>query len=177
MELQKVLKRIKNLDTNIEKSYKKDVKQIIETILKDYDVFYKNTSDKVSLDEFNDIFTEKEIQICLGISKNGNKCCRKPQLYSDYCKIHFYLEFNKKLNEKLNEKSNNQNIITIIDENNTTDKYNEIKEKTNMEKIFIEDAFYYKDDNYIYDVSNLNKVGYIQNEEFFLTDDPFILGI
>lgn len=172
MELQKLLKRLKNLDNNVDNAYKKDIKQVIETILKDYDVFYKNTSDKVSLDEFNDIFTEQEIPICLGISKNGNKCCRKPQLYSDYCKIHFYLEFNKKLNEKLSEKSNENNII-IINENN--EKTN--MEKTNMEKIFIKDSFYYKDNHFIYDVSDLNKVGYIENEEFFLTDDPFILGI
>ena len=100
MELQKLLKRFKNLDSSLEKAYKKDIKQIIQNILEEYDVFYKNTSDKVTLEEFNNIFTEEEDPICLGISKNGNKCCRKSQPHSNYCKMHFYLEFNKKLNEE-----------------------------------------------------------------------------
>jgi Fe-S-cluster containining protein len=171
MELQKLLKRFKNLDSSLEKAYKKDIKQIIQNILEEYDVFYKNTSDKVTLEEFNNIFTEEEDPICLGISKNGNKCCRKSQPHSNYCKMHFYLEFNKKLNE--------ENNIFIINKN--VEKTEILNKGTlpsiDMEKIFIEDSFYYKDKEFIYDTSNFNKVGYIQNEQVFLTDDPFILGV
>jgi hypothetical protein len=181
MELQKILKRFKNLDSSLEKAYKKDIKQIIQNILEEYDVFYKNTSDKVALEEFNNIFTEEEDPICLGISKNGNKCCRKSQPFSEYCKIHFYLKFNRKLNKEENNifiinENDNKNVekIELLKESTFTD---DINRRQDMEKIFIEDSFYYKDKEFIYDTSNFNKVGYIQNEQVFLTDDPFILGI
>ena len=47
-----------------------------------------------------------------------------------------------------------------------------------LEKTFINDSFYYHDKSFIYDKESLEKVGYIENEnDFILTDDPFILEI
>jgi hypothetical protein len=104
MELQKISKRFENLQDHLEKAYTKDIKEIIKNVFKKYDILYKNTSEPVLFDSFlnNFLFSVKEeIPICLGISQNGNKCCRKSQPYSNYCKIHFYLEFKNK-NEKKN---------------------------------------------------------------------------
>ena len=147
---------------------------------KKYDILYKNSNNTVKYKEFLDHFIngleDKKENICLGISQNGNKCCRKAQDNSNYCKVHFYLEFrNKEDNQK-------RDTIFIINENNKDNKF-DVK-KQNLQKVFIEDSFYYKDDKFIYDTFknpdgtiNYQKVGYIENNELILTDDPFILGI
>jgi hypothetical protein len=49
-------------------------------------------------------------------------------------------------------------------------------DKCNLETKLIDDTFYYMDKNYIYDRDTLEKVGYISDNEFILTDDPFILN-
>ena len=180
MELQKISKRFKNLEEHLKKAYKKDVTEIIMEIFEKYDILYKNSNNTVKYKEFLDHFIngleDKKENICLGISQNGNKCCRKAQDNSNYCKVHFYLEFrNKEDNQK-------RDTIFIINENNKDNKF-DVK-KQNLQKVFIEDSFYYKDDKFIYDTFkntdgtiNYQKVGYIENNKLILTDDPFILGI
>lgn len=186
MELQKISKRFENLQDHLEKAYTKDIKQIIENVFKEYNILYKDSSEPVSIETFlnNFLFSVKEeIPICLGISQNGNKCCRKSQPHSNYCKIHFYLEFKDKENRKLSEKNFTQEIFIIDKKDTNTENLKD------LEKIFIEDTFYYKDNQFIYDTINFEKVGYIDigidndidnsndNGKFILTDDPFILGI
>jgi hypothetical protein len=175
MELQKVSKRLEKLRDNLEKAYTKDIKQIIENIFKEYTILHKGTCDTVSEELFLNKFLfnmKEQVPICLGISQNGNKCCRKSQPYSNYCKTHFYLEF-KKRNDTVNDTVNdNDNDIVIYKCNNQN-----LENKENLEKIFIEDAFYYKDHQFIYDTEDYEKVGYIDTEGVsILTDDPFILG-
>jgi hypothetical protein len=185
MELQKISKRFENLQDHLEKAYTKDIKEIIQNVFKEYDILDKNTSDPVSFDTFLNKFlfsVKEEIPICLGISQNGNKCCRKSQPYSNYCKIHFYLEFKNKVNNKLLENNSTEGIFIIDKQNNEKDTNTENTENIkNLEKIFIEDTFYYKDNQFIYDTVNFEKVGYIDNvngnDNLILTDDPFILGI
>jgi hypothetical protein len=173
MELQKISKRFENLQNTLEKAYKKDIKEIIQKVFTEYDICYKNTSESVEMDTFINHFlfnSKEEIPICMGISKNGNKCCRKPQSNSNYCKIHFYLHFN--------QKTHVENHIYIIDEHKEIKKDDKLeKDLKNLEKIFIEDTFYYKDNEFLYDINNFQKVGYIENDQPILTDDPFILGI
>jgi predicted transport protein len=178
MELQKISKRFENLQDHLEKAYTKDIKEIIKNVFKKYDILYKNTSEPVLFDSFlnNFLFSVKEeIPICLGISQNGNKCCRKSQPYSNYCKIHFYLEFKNK-NEKKNSLENTSTIEYINKEKQEV----EIENVKDLEKIFIEDSSYYKDNQFVYNTT-FEKVGYINNdngnEKPVLTDDPFILGI
>jgi hypothetical protein len=175
MELQKISKRFENLQDHLEKAYTKDIKKIIQDVFKEYDVFYKGTSDTVSDETFLNKFlfnVKEQVPICLGISQNGNKCCRKSQPYSNYCKVHFYLEFKNK-QSKQNEQSDSV-IFVINKESKETFENKEIFE--NKEKIFIEDSFYYKDNQFIYDTLTFEKVGYIDNTDTpILTDDPFIL--
>lgn len=174
MELQKISKRFENLQDHLEKAYTKDIKEIIQNIFKEYDILYKNTSEPVLFDSFlnNFLFSVKEeVPICLGISQNGNKCCRKSQPYSNYCKIHFYLEFKNK-----NKKNSLENTSTIEYINKEKQEV-EIENIKDLEKIFIEDSFYYKDNRFVYNITNFEKVGYINNDTPVLTDDPFILGI
>ena len=109
---------------------------------------------------------KEQVPICLGISQNGNKCCRKSQPYSNYCKMHFYLEFRNKKSEK---SICNESICIINNKQN-------LENKENLEKIFIEDSFYYKDPHFISDTTTFEKVGYIDTVGApILTDDPFIL--
>ena len=169
MELQKISKRFQNLQDHLEKAYNSDIQKIIQDVFKEYDIFYKGTSDPVSDETFlnNYLFNVKEqVTICLGISQNGNKCCRKSQPYSNYCKMHFYLEFRNKKSEK---SICNESICIINNKQN-------LENKENLEKIFIEDSFYYKDPHFIYDTTTFEKVGYIDTVGApILTDDPFIL--
>ena len=110
---------------------------------------------------------EKENQsenICRGISKNGNKCCRQSSENNEYCKTHQYLSFRQIVNEP---KVDNLFII----ESNSFDR-----DTKNMELQLIEDSFYYVDNFFVYEKETLKKVGYVENKEYILTDDPFILN-
>jgi hypothetical protein len=49
------------------------------------------------------------------------------------------------------------------------------KDKSLQQK-FIDNTFYYVDDEFVYDKETYEKVGYKQNNEYVLTFDPFLLG-
>ena len=122
----------------------------------------------VGKNKFKSIFQNTNISICKGISKNGNKCTRKASDNSKYCKTHNYLSYREQLNNKSDDITEN---VFVIEKNNSYDNL----DIENMDLKLINDSFYYTDNNYIYDKDSLTKVGYIYNNEYILTDDPFIL--
>ena len=96
-------------------------------------------------------------------------------VYSKYCKIHNYLSFKEPEHDP--EPIYQQTIFVISDKGNGNDKGNgKGIDKSNYKKQLIDNSFYYIDDSFIYNTSTLEKVGYIENNEFILTDDPFILN-
>lgn len=169
MELQRLCKRMNTLNSSVERAYTKDITSIIEDLFFEYDIYYKDTTTTVPKDiilrKFLSIF-EKEIETktCIGISKNGNKCCKTAQVNSNYCKIHKYLEFKENL-----EKSQ-ENLFVISD----TQKNTHI-DIENMKKQVVDGSVYYVDLSFIYDTNTLERVGYVDNDKYVLTDDPFVL--
>lgn len=179
METQRLIRRIRNLPMNLERSYLNDIGNIIDKILEEYDIFYKDTEEKVKrgilLNKFKiDLLDKQEETIfCAGFSKNGNKCINKTFEDSKYCKRHHYLTFR----DQFNETAIKQDIVVLNNSNN------ESKTKINIDNLktkMIDDTFYYVDDCFIYEQETLKKVGYIENESntknYILTDDPFILS-
>lgn len=178
METQRLIRRIKNLPMNLERAYLNDISNIIDKILEEYDIFYKDTDEKVKreilLNKFKIDLLDKreETNFCKGFSKNGNKCINKTFEDSKYCKRHHYLTFR----DQFNEKAINQDILIL---NNKEETKNNI-DKDNLKTKLIDDTFYYVDNHFIYDKETLKKVGYIENDQgtknYILTDDPFILS-
>lgn len=175
METQRLIKRIRNLPNNLERAYMNDISNIIDQLLEEYDICYKDTDEKVKrsilVNRFKINFLEKEdLVFCNGFSKNGNKCCSKTFEDSEYCKRHQYLLY------KTNDIKTN---IVVL---NNPKISNQIINTENLQQKLIDDAFYYFDDTFIYEKDNLTKVGYIEKDvlnntkNFILTDDPFILG-
>lgn len=167
MELDKIYKRLENLPKSISRAYLKDITKVIDDIFYEYDIFYKDSKKSVDKDIFtrkflkNDI--EEDLKICKGFSQNGNKCCRRSYGNSDYCKTHQYLQFQTNYQEKQNE-----NLFII-------ESSKHIYDRSNFKKHQIDGTFYYIDESFIYDINSLERVGYIQNDKYILTDDPFIL--
>lgn len=99
MELERYIKR---LSQSLETCYIKDITTIVNEMCKDYDIRYKNTDDPVKpqviIQKFRSaIRSESVVNICKGVSQNGNRCYRKINGDSgDYCKTHEYLAFKNK---------------------------------------------------------------------------------
>lgn len=176
MELDKISKILQNSSIKIEKAYINDIIKITNTIFEEYDITYKNTKiaveKEIFLNKFKSVFKNDNILICKGISKNGNKCTRKVNENSNYCKTHNYLSYRDIINDKCD---NIDNIFVIESNKENQDAQHNLK-IDNMELKFINDSFYYTDNNYIYEKDTLNKAGYVHNNEYILTDDPFILS-
>lgn len=173
MEGLKLCKRLENLSSDLRKSYIKDINKLLEKMLEDYDIVYKNTNKIVNKDIVihNIIDTylvvDKEISICKGFSQNGNKCCKRSQADSAYCKVHNYLEFRERV-------TGNDFKNSLIEFQFGSNK-KEI-DNTSLQTKFINDSLYYYDNRFIYDQTSLEKVGYIdERNTFVLTDDPFLL--
>ena len=173
MELDKISKILQNSSLKIEKAYINDIINITNLIFEEYDITYKNTKiaveKEIVLNKFKSVFKNDHILICKGISKNGNKCSRKVNENSNYCKTHNYLSYREIINDKC------ENIFVIESNKKYQDAPHNLQ-IDNMELKFINDSFYYTDNNYIYEKDTLDKVGYIHNNECIFTDDPFILS-
>lgn len=171
MELDKLSKR---LHSNITKAYTKDIIKLVEESFFEYDIFYKDTNQKVDkqnfLKKFLWIFEENDNQskICNGFSQNGNKCYRRVFEDTNYCKTHQYLNFKKSETVKIS------NDIYFIDQSQSN--FNNQLNINNLKTQEIDGSFYYIDNNFVYDKHTLERVGYVEQNKYFLTDDPFILS-
>jgi hypothetical protein len=182
METTKICNRLRNLSNDLKTSCTKDIISILDIICEEYDIVYKNTDQIVKkqvltnrLRELLNENTQEEISICRGFSQNGNKCFKRSQQNSNYCKIHAYLAFREKTTNYISIGGDvNSNLIEQIELN----KNHDTNKTPSLEKTFINDSFYYYDKRFIYDCDCLDKVGYIdETQGFILTDDPFLLEI
>lgn len=177
METQRLIKRICNLPNNLERAYINDISIIIDQLLEEYDIFYKDTETSVPrnilISRFKlQLLNKDETNFCNGFSKNGNKCTNKTFEDSKYCKRHHYLTFKEQF------ESNLKTDIVILDNNKNENK--SCLDSSALQSKMIDDTFYYIDDQFIYEKDTLQKVGYIEidngNKNYILTSDPFILG-
>lgn len=172
----------------VKQEYIKTINNLINELCDEYDIYDRQTKEFVNKSQIlNKILfkinsesdTVKQKPICNGIYKNGNRCNKVSVNNNMYCKRH--LDEIKKNNEIQKYQEIDKHEIEKYDED-TIQKYNKVDytqnkiQIENIKKVFIEDSFYLIDDKYIYDKDTCEKVGYIENENFIFTEDPFLLG-
>ena len=173
MELERLCKRVTNIPSSIVRAYTKDISKILEDVFFEYDIHYKDTQEKVPKEilmrKFLSIFdnSEQDVKICLGVSQNGNKCCRRVREGSDYCKTHQYLEYRSQIGEKQKDVQD----VFVIESSGLPKTF----DKSQLKNYQIDGTFYYVDDSFVYDKNTLERVGYTEGSRYILTDDPFIL--
>lgn len=174
MELKKILTKINTLSNTIQKAYKNDMELLIEWIMEDFDVYERGNNTRIKKEQLLQYINKKlnlEKKTCNALTKNGMLCTRGCYLDSDYCKIHI----NKMFFDNIKQTDENgESYELLIIESNKCDELDNKSDKQ-LSKKFIDDTFYYVDNQYIYDTETYERVGYIQNNEYILTDDPFIL--
>lgn len=181
MEITRFYKKLGTISSNFEKAYENDINIIIDNLFDEYDILYKDTDTNVQksiiINKFLSILGKSHDEIiCNGFSQNGNKCFRKANRNSQYCKTHNYLTFKQQQQSTISSSGSvNKDMVILLQSKNEEEKP---KLNTNkLKKQLIEDTFYYIDDLYIYSIDSLERVGYIDDSKFYLTDDPFILDL
>jgi hypothetical protein len=176
MEIKKLIAKINTLSNNIQNAYKNDIEILINYIMEDFDICERGSNIRIKKEQILNYIQSKlniEKKTCNALTKNNTLCTRSCYLDSDYCKLHvnkmFFDNQNKQIHTQINESLSCD--LLVIENNN--DK-NNVPNK-DLSKKFIDDSFYYIDSYYIYDTETYEKVGYIKNGEYILTDDPFIL--
>lgn len=184
MSLQNNLKRL-------EKGYISDLDNIIKDIVLNHTV-YTLDHDQVDYSYLYKkyisplILNEKVFQ-CSAISSNGNRCSFKSIKETNYlyCKKHIFKQKVNYQDSGIVENFNNININkTVCEESENIDDLENTEnvkniDKTNKTHKIIDDKLYYVDDTFIYKndykTDTLIKCGYIHDNNYILTDDPFIL--
>ena len=154
----------------LENYKKKLIKQFIKTVYKNYQIYDENDN-IVSEKDIEQLFLKpKIIKRCIGTTNTTPimQCSRNAIENSDYCKTHIY-----KMGILKQDKSESSVEFKII----KNEQNKELLKNKQFIKKFIEDSFYLIDNKYIYNPDNMSRVGYIDNNEYILTSDPFILEI
>lgn len=183
----KTIELANSLSEKIKNSYKKDIENIINVLIQDYDIYKRGSKELITKNELlNLFFNNDQIKYCSAATKSGTRCKHKAINNSNYCNKHLYSIENLKEFIHSSKLNNNENDYTEPDDFYLIEKKEEeLKDynKNNFKKILIDDAFYLIDDKWIYDKDSLEKVGYIEknNENYneinyILTSDPFILN-
>jgi hypothetical protein len=172
-------------------TYKKKIsRNIIDNIYEKYDLYDKKSHELIDKEtlEKNLIFKKHKKQ-CIGTTKSFpiSRCSRNAIDNYDYCKTHLkryspnknnQSNHNSTFNLNLDEYNNEYNNEYLPDTPDTLDiQTNKLVIPTTFSKKFIEDSFYYinSNDNYIYDIKSLDKIGYIDsNNEYIFSIDPFV---
>lgn len=157
------MESIKHLD-KLKDYIKQDVEKILTALVSDYDIYQNgNPVDKVVV--LNKLLLDlSTINKCNAVV--GGKLC-KNRCYNTfkYCKKHINLS-------QINHTSQPIQLTTITQTpHNPTQK-----DLSNYTKKIIDDTLYYitESSQFIFD-DNLERVGYISDDNYILTDDPFIL--
>jgi hypothetical protein len=171
MEIDKQFQKLSQTRVSFENAIKKDVETIVNNLKIQFDIYERGTKEFVTTDrlkmEILSMFQfVQEIRICSGITKTGTRCSKRSVIGSAYCQAHIY----KSRSAEAGRSQMDTKLLYMMTDNITP---NEQIDK--VEKCFIEGTFYYRDSSYIYDIETFAKVGYVENENPILTDDPFEL--
>ena len=152
---------------------KKIIKDTLKTLFKKYQIYDNEGINLMSQDVIEkELLSPKIIKRCIGTTNTLpiTQCSRNALDDCDYCKTHIYkLGITNIQNHHINKPP-----ILFQYQNNNDDKT--LPNKNCLKKKFIDDTFYFIDDKFIYD-NTLNKVGIIDNNNYILTSDPFILDV
>lgn len=160
---------LENINPLLEK-YKNSI--ITDTIKKLYEKYtiYDEDENEINEKDIKDYLEKLNNPVkkrCCGVSKTGvPKQCKSFAVTNfDYCKSHMMTYGTC---SSLRHKEENIDV-EIVGQNPHHIDLSHLKMK------FIEDSFYYVDKCFIYNKLK-QKVGYLDNGEFILTDDPYILN-
>lgn len=180
-----VYKTARDVPKHIQKALINDINKVVHYISVNFDVYKRGTQQLISENQvLEQVLTELMIEesVCAAITKTGNKCIRKAQAESRYCRQHAFKAFidSRSLHASSKQESpQHTSYLTFVDSEQTKN-YDTIASL--KKKVFIQDSFYWVDEQYIYDCTTYNKVGYIDCEKnkdspnYVLTDDPFLLN-
>lgn len=167
MLLQTVINKAANLPNAIQEAYANEIKKACQEMLQEYDIFHRGTRIYVTQEEImSRICVSKDH--CQALTKAGTKCVRKCQDNSNFCKIHMY----KVLNNSISGDTTN-NVVIVLP-SIQSDSHQHLN-KSNVSQKFIDDAFYFVDEKYIYDKESGDIVGYVDGDQYILSRDPFII--
>jgi hypothetical protein len=175
MEIKKLITKINTLSNNIQSAYKNDIEILINYIMEDFDIYERGSNIRIKKEQILNYIQNKlniEKKTCNALTKNNTLCTRGCYLDSDYCKLHVNKMFFDNQNKQPHIPTTELCDLLVIENDN---KNNISNKDNNFSKKFIDDSFYYIDTHYIYDIETYEKVGYIKNGEYILTDDPFVL--
>jgi hypothetical protein len=157
---------------------------VLKKFLKDIKKKYK-----IIDNQGNEVSDENILQLnkftrCQGVvtTSTGSfaRCTKNTTDHFAYCKLHLKKEMHKQIYQTNAVKNNGSDSIEciLLDTLDTldTDK-SQTKLQTKLQKKFIQDSFYYIDSHFIYAIDDNRRVGIIENQEYILTDDPFVLGL
>lgn len=150
--------------------YLKFKNNVLKKFLKDVKKNYKiidNSGNEVS-DEI--LLQLNKFNRCNGVVNTSSgafsRCTKNSNDNSNYCKLHL----KKQCLQSIKSKSDQDEVDYVIIDNPVEDLQPTLKKK------FIQDSFYLIDSKYIYATESHRKVGIIENNQYILTDDPFVLG-
>ena len=187
LTLSKLIEKTKNLGPTIEKTFNNDLEKILEMMCLEFDIYYRGTDNRIDKHSLFEKFCFKHVDdpniyanFCSAIKASGTPCTNKKYQNSKYCKKHMSKEWMEKYSTRFSNETEKSPRIFFEEQNiiyETADQINATKiDISKLSKKFIEDSFYYIDSKFIYDANDYRKVGYVDNNEYILTDDPFILS-
>lgn len=164
----------------LKNAYKKDIEKAIDKLFEDYDIYKRGTKEIISKKELSFIFLTGnfEVKYCSAATKSGTKCKNKVLENTNFCCKHLYSAENLRNllhNNQMHQNKEEINNFYIIEKNYENETDNKNKLNNEVQNILIENAFYYTDNIWVYDKQTMEKVGYVDNNEYILTSDPFIL--
>jgi len=180
MELDKCITKTNVFSTQLRESILKDISKISESLTTKYNITYKDGAGTAAPHEISifisQLFESYHAQNCCAITKSGTRCSNKSNPQSKYCRKHIQQAMYSIIkNPKSNKNLFEQQEILLVNESTYNEESNHQISK--FDKKFIDDTLYLVDSKFIYDSQTKNKVGYIDNGQFILTDDPFELGV
>jgi hypothetical protein len=172
-----ILSRMK---LELEKTFWKDVEKLVGVICDEYSVINKGDKQKVSVSDIIKVLKWKTIKTtentttkrCGGVTKDGSLCTRLAKGDSMFCKIH-----QDRINNTGNTVQGDTHLYVVNSSSalgTTRSTCNKDSKKLQMQ--LIGDMFYNVDETYIYDVETGETVGIVDNGQYILSDDPFVLA-
>lgn len=169
--------RLRNVSLDLEKLYIKDIVSMINVIYEECDVLERGTKKFISKEELiARCGLGMRDNICKALCQSGSKCIRRCVDGGEYCKMHIGLSIKEKMSNMLIMDMYEKEGVELGEVKGMGMSEVKRNDMSGMKSKFIEDMFYYVDDMYIYDRETTEKVGYISDGKYILTDDPFVLG-
>lgn len=176
MEVTKVISRVKCLPKSFQNAFARDMEDFINQCIDEYDIFERGTTNRIDRKTLINrlrLQLNQDQPLCQAILKTGTPCTRRCRELSRYCKTHETKRFFDNCREQVPGQL--QEPILVVENQSRAS----LEMQEDMDCVFIDDAFYYIDDRFVYDKDTLEKVGYVEgngNEaQYVLTGDPFVL--